>query len=374
MSSTNLTIYDGGYSLGNGGIDSHGMMRTLAVSSPPLAGNVPSFNGSSNRLIRHGDGTICLIEKTPAEVIGEKVLASLIGKICSFSSSVLKLSLPLLTAAAQKLPLSVPLNEEPLEEEPATSLAMMASEDAGQFLDVNPIVDSEPIAPEPPLNPKLNSNQFKELAGYIISYINNNIGHLEFEQNESDFLRIQVPLSEELKAREGIEKLRVNYWSSSSTVKINPESIHTHPSYFESYIVEGGYKYELFRPEDLSISSDYQLFTILKNGTGKNLSYMGNMGLVQLGEHYAKKDDIMVIDTKMIHRVITTLPKTLTINAVFPENSKELQYNVYLSKNSTLDQVKTTRKMMSNSQSRHFLNEVVRGVKKFIYNHLQPPG
>lgn len=353
--STNLTSeYGTSSSLGN--------MSDLAVSSSLYAGD-------GNRLIQHADGTICLIEKTPAEVIGEKVLAPLIAKICSFSSSILKLSLPLLSFA-QKLPLFAPLNEEPVEEEPAPFLATMASGDTGQFPDVHPIADGEPIAPEPLLNPKLNSTQFKELANYIISYINNHIERLEFEQNESDFLRIKIPLSAELKARSGIEKLRVNYWSSSSTVKINPESIHTHPSYFESYIVEGGYRHELFRPEDLSVSSDYQLFTILKNGTGKHLSCMGNVGLVQLGEHHAKKDDILVIDTKMIHRVITTLPKTLTINAVFPENSKELQYNVYLSKNSTLDQVKTTRKMMSNSKSRHFLDEVVRGIKNLIYSPL----
>ena len=64
-------------------------------------------------------------------------------------------------------------------------------------------------------------------------------------KNESGFIRINIPVDNSLSNK--IEKLRLNYWNPEAGLEILPESIHTHPRYFESFIIQGGYKHELYK-------------------------------------------------------------------------------------------------------------------------------
>lgn len=215
---------------------------------------------------------------------------------------------------------------------------------------------------------RLSEPKFKELAKDVVSYITKNIERLDCEKNESGFLRVSIPINNESKMKDVIEKLRVNYWCPDANIKIQPESIHTHPGYFESFIVKGGYSHQLYEAQDEFINGDYQLFNISKIGAKKTFSFIGNADLLNLGVQDVQKGDIVTIDKVMIHRVITTLPRTLTINAVFKETYKELRYSVYLTKNSSVDEVRTKRELIINPKSKPYLLEIKDQLSQFIEN------
>ena len=67
------------------------------------------------------------------------------------------------------------------------------------------------------------------------------------EKNESGFYRISIPVPRFIGCSTGMSKIRLNYWPID-TAENNPklESIHDHPSYFESFIVKGGYQHAIY--------------------------------------------------------------------------------------------------------------------------------
>ena len=95
---------------------------------------------------------------------------------------------------------------------------------------------------------RINRAQFQEIAEYSQRFLMTYINKLACEKNESGFVRMSVPITDELMTPsfKNIKKIRVNYWTPEAGVVLNPESIHTHPHYFESFIIKGGYRDEGF--------------------------------------------------------------------------------------------------------------------------------
>lgn len=206
---------------------------------------------------------------------------------------------------------------------------------------------------------KLNNNRFGDLKTYANAFIANNFDRLSCQKNESGFIRINIPMVKTIKSEfSGVQKLRLNYWSPEADISIQPESIHTHPSYFESFIVKGGYTHEIYELGGKG-AKDYDLYRILKNGGDKSFVFIGQSKLNFLKTESKEKDDIVVFDKALIHRVLHNKPKTLTLNVIFDGTEHENYYDVYLTKNGTLEDIKTTREIIPNKKSKLFLKEII---------------
>ncbi len=161
------------------------------------------------------------------------------------------------------------------------------------------------------------------------------------------------------------KKIRTNYWTPDSKVNINPESIHTHPYYFESYLVKGGYSHELYEPGNKG-HEEYDLYRILKQGTNKHFAFIESVPLQFIKNEAVSQGDIKTFDQELIHRVTNTEPKTLSLNVVFDESEEDAAlYNVFLSKDGILNDIKTTRGLVSSRNSRQFITEIVSALTQF---------
>lgn len=212
----------------------------------------------------------------------------------------------------------------------------------------------------------LQRENFNFLQNIAIKFLTENLDSIGCEQNESGFLRVSIPIEPSIKDDLGIEKIRLNFWDKNANLKISEESIHTHPQHFESIIISGGYIHEIYEvDEDMENSKEYQLYRIRKIRPMKAISYIGPSCLQYKGSQEFIEKDIVVIDTKMIHRVLKTFPDTLTINAVFPNVEKEIYYDVFLSENGTIDDVKNNRKILSNQKSRLSILKMINLLNSF---------
>jgi len=202
---------------------------------------------------------------------------------------------------------------------------------------------------------------FKELATYTQSFLQEHMDKLACQKNESGFVRINVPVSKTIKSNfDGIEKVRLNYWSPVAGVTIRPESIHTHPNYFESFIINGGYSHAVYQPGDKK-NKMFDLYRILKNNDEKSFAFIGRTKLKHVKDESVEKGSIVIFNKDLIHKVLATQPETLTLNATFnaPKDEDQSSYNVYLSKKGTLDDIRTTRDIIVNNKSKPLIQEIV---------------
>ncbi len=58
---------------------------------------------------------------------------------------------------------------------------------------------------------RINHSQFKELIQHSKNYLKHNINNLACQKNESGFIRINIPISDESKIVPSLKKLRFNY-------------------------------------------------------------------------------------------------------------------------------------------------------------------
>lgn len=208
---------------------------------------------------------------------------------------------------------------------------------------------------------------FKDIAKYSKNFLLSNINKLACQKNESGFVRINIPISKEVQPRfKGVKKIRANYWAPEAGVSINPESIHTHPSYFESLIVKGGYNHEIYELSDGG-HPKYDLYQILKNGTAKNFVFIGQASLRFKERESVGLGDIKIFNKDNIHRVLDTTPNTLSLNVVFEGNENEYSsYDLYLSKDGVLGDIKTTRDLILNEKSQKLIEEVAIELDEFV--------
>lgn len=178
----------------------------------------------------------------------------------------------------------------------------------------------------------LTKAQYLNFTKFGYNYILKNEKSISLVKNESGFVRITIPLPAPLPLLNGkIQKIRFNYWSPETELVVQDESIHTHPSVFESFILNGGYTHRIY--DESSEGTCFELYRINKMAKGRITEYLGKRLLRIRQDHTVKRGDIVFLPTQMIHKIISNSPKTLTINAVFDEDEhNDKSYNVYASK------------------------------------------
>ena len=216
--------------------------------------------------------------------------------------------------------------------------------------------------------PILNKKTFSQLIKISKNYINNHINSIALEQNESGFFRLNIPTNESLindlsNKKFFLSKVRLNFWPKNAIFL--EESIHNHPRYFESYLINGSYEHEIWNISEEEFNSEpHNSFKIIKNIDQKSFIYSGIINLKLKEKQEISKGNIIPFDKNLIHRVIKTKENSLSINVVF--NSKENNsiyklpfYNVYL-KNENIINVKTTRNTILGEESQHQLKEILK--------------
>ncbi len=215
---------------------------------------------------------------------------------------------------------------------------------------------------------KISQPEFKEMAVYTNKFLKDNFYRLACQKNESGFVRINIPIHKEVKPLfKGISKIRLNYWDPETGVAIQPESIHNHPNYFESLIIKGGYDHALYEIDDDQKHTPYDLYRIMKEADNKSFSFIGQAFLKHLKDETFNKGNVVIFDKDLIHRVLKTNPKTLTMNAIFNGSSLDNKsyYNVFLTQNGKLDDVKTSREIISNHKARPFIQAMINNISDF---------
>lgn len=189
----------------------------------------------------------------------------------------------------------------------------------------------------------ISKSQYLNFTKYGFNYILKNEASLSLVKNESGFVRITVPLLTPFLLNGGkVNKIRFNFWSPETGLKVQDETIHTHPSVFESFILNGGYTHRIF--ERSEVGTSYQLYTVEKVNDGKVSSFRGMTNLKIQQDHTVRRGDIVFLPTEMIHKIVTNNPKTLTINAVLEDNEKtKKSYDVYLSESAKESDIVTER-------------------------------
>lgn len=215
---------------------------------------------------------------------------------------------------------------------------------------------------------KISHPEFKEIAVYTNKFLKDNFYRLACQKNESGFVRINIPIHKEVRPLfSQLSKIRLNYWSPETGVDIQPESIHNHPKYFESMIMSGGYDHATYEISDDNKHTSYDLYRILKEGDNKSFSFIGQAFLRHLKDESFNKGNVVLFNRDLIHRVLKTIPKTLTLNAIFNDRTPENKsyYNVFLTQNGQLDDVKTSREIILNNKARPFIQEMINNISDF---------
>ncbi|MCL5875411.1 MAG: hypothetical protein M1114_02995 [Candidatus Dependentiae bacterium] len=208
---------------------------------------------------------------------------------------------------------------------------------------------------------KLNQADFEKLAIYTRTFLQENLDYLEAQENESGFVRINIPISSALKTEfEEISKLRINYWSPDVNVQIQPESLHTHPQYFESYIVNGGYTHDIYEHGNMEDAA-YDSYHIFKQEDARSFEFFGESRLRFLKRESVEKGSIVLFNRDLIHKVVSSVPHALSLNVVFNgSDQKDVGfYDIHLTKNGTLNDIKTTRKLLTDEESKYIVKSII---------------
>lgn len=208
---------------------------------------------------------------------------------------------------------------------------------------------------------RFSESQFKELAQYAHGFLKDNSHQISCQKNESGFVRINVPMAPSMQSKfKDISKIRLNFWSPESGASIVPESIHTHPGYFESLIVRGGYSHEVFEIGQRN-DEKYDLYRLYKEIGNKSFAYIDQVHLKSIKEESVKQGDIVVFPLDLIHRVLQTSPKTLSLNIIWKDEPHSIQnsYDVFLTKNGSLSDIKTQREVVTRIKSRMLVGEIM---------------
>lgn len=143
---------------------------------------------------------------------------------------------------------------------------------------------------------------------YAHEYVVKNKDSIVPEKNESGFYRINLDAPAFLSKNLGVEKLRLHYWPVDDSNTIKKESIHNHPKYFESFIINGGYKhsiYSMHTEPSAAKTKKFNLFRINKQEANtKNFDNLGTTFISKDKNEIVKEGKIIVMPTDVIHRVL----------------------------------------------------------------------
>jgi hypothetical protein len=213
--------------------------------------------------------------------------------------------------------------------------------------------------------PFLKIKEFHDLAKYSREFLQKNGHRLALQENETGFVRISLPPPPSFSNK--IEKIRLNYWAPDSGIEIQPESIHNHPRYFESFIINGGYNHALYEFTSETDNQPYSQFRIFRknNGQEKNFMFIGPSQLKFIKQEFFANGAQIPFKKSMIHRVLSTYPATLTLNVVLKGDAAENSYDVFISPDGSFNDVKIERKILLNEESKQFTHEIIEHLKKF---------
>jgi len=224
--------------------------------------------------------------------------------------------------------------------------------------------------------------EFSELLSYVSGYLETNLRELAISKNLSGFFRIRIPPPENLKQQ--VKELRINYWHPK--LEICPESIHSHPQYFESIVICGGYEHEMFslsvmngeiphsgsdlttqdethigstssmtnagkmdspggllnavgwggrsihKIDDVNHEEKLKVYRIYKkNGENSFYRYLESVNLASDRVEKVNFGSVYSFPTSLIHRILKADPYTLTFNVVFHSESNDTYFDVFKS-------------------------------------------
>ncbi len=184
--------------------------------------------------------------------------------------------------------------------------------------------------------PKLTVEDNSRLVAYVKEYLNTQpTGSLTLKKNPTGFIRIHLPPPKHL--AEQVEIVRVNYWFPDVPIQVTES--HSHPRYFESIIVQGGYTQALYRFSTKEIvSAPHRVHRIFKAAQEeRHIFCMGTVYLEPLGQQSATKGSILAFSRSLIHQVVKAVPHTLSINCVFNEMPEVEYFDVFMPNDSHID-------------------------------------
>ncbi len=209
---------------------------------------------------------------------------------------------------------------------------------------------------------RINFDKSQNLAIYAKKFLEKHADKVVYQANESGFVRINIPIMEE-----SIEKIRLNYWPAHMVNAISPETVHSHPRYFESIIIQGGYKHQLYNKHVINEYTSYDHYKIFKDlQDKKKFMFIGKSKLALAGIESTQKNSIIGFPASMIHRVLSTEPSTLSLNVVFKDCNLEPYYDVYVSPDGSVSDVKVARKNLILDETDLLTAEIINALQTFI--------
>jgi hypothetical protein len=209
---------------------------------------------------------------------------------------------------------------------------------------------------------RLNRDKSRELAIYAKTFLEKHVNKIVYQANESGFVRVNIPIMEE-----SIEKIRLNYWPANIVDKISPETVHSHPRYFESVVIKGGYEHQLYNRCVINEGFSYDHYRIFKDiQNKKKFMFIGKAWLGYADIGITQRGDILSFPISMIHRVLSTQPSTLSLNVVFKDCNIEPYYDVYVSPDGSIGDVKLTRKALLMDETELLTTEIINALQAFV--------
>ena len=219
--------------------------------------------------------------------------------------------------------------------------------------------------------------EWYQLIEYAYKKIKIDNFDIKAERNESGFYRINLPIPKNIASKLKIEKIRLNYWPTDNSNPITTENFHDHPKYFESLIINGGYKhaisdlkisYKNNNYQDLSKSSNkYTMYRINKAVDGKkDFQSMGSVLLYNNREEYVKEASIISMPVSVVHRVLFSIPGSLSMNVIFNKQDNKKYYNVMVPIDQDKGKVSTDREIVDGKLKTKIINEI----KQRLFNAL----
>lgn len=214
--------------------------------------------------------------------------------------------------------------------------------------------------------PEITLAQFKELAIYTNGFLKENVNRLAGQKNESGLVRINVPPTKNIKSQfNGIEIIQLNYWPPSNGITACPETIHTHPYCFESYIVKGGYTHSVYAYDNKNDTA-YSLYRIVEENGNKSFAFADQIKLKFVQNESVKENKIVAFNKELIHKIIYTKPETVSLDVIFGNATCDGRgyYNIYLNKDDSLAAFEKTEQMVSNDTLRPFIQAMIHYLSK----------
>lgn len=179
----------------------------------------------------------------------------------------------------------------------------------------------------------------KKILKNVLTHFEDNIADVAWQINESGFVRARLPIDildrkDPIFSNYNVSKLslRCNFWygeifQSVSTLK--DAAAHDHPNPFVSYIVANGYTHAIYEflfydslknicsEEDMADNravkcANFDVFDKVKGK--KNVIGAAYLRLVDVMQ--SEPGDVVLFDDKAIHRILTYMPNTLSLNVV----------------------------------------------------------